>query len=56
MQASYIDIILSILLLTTITTIFMLFSGVLEKEDTDMAKTILRKIKTTLTWKTSKES
>ena len=46
----------SIILITGISFTLMYITGIFEQEDKDMAKTILNKIKTTLKWKTSKES
>lgn len=49
-------IISSIIFITTISLALVYISGILEKEDKEMARTIINKIKTTVQWKTSKES
>lgn len=48
-----IDILLSIILITMLTLVFLTLTKRWEKEDRDMAKTILKKMRTTLQWKNS---
>lgn len=49
-------LIVSIIILTLLSLALVYISGILEKEDRDMARTVINKIKATLQWKTSKES
>ncbi len=49
-------IITSILIITILSLALVYISGILEKEDKEMARTIINKIKKTTQWKTSKES
>ena len=46
----------SIIIITVLSIALIYLSGILEKEDKDMAETILNKIKNTIPWKTSKKS